>query len=87
MDITSTLRLSHLATGLKENGLKLKEGKFRSVVRKKILYSEGGKALALLPRKVMGASFLEAFKARLDGDLDTLIWWVATNLWHGAGSR
>ena len=30
-----------------------------------------------LPSKVMDAPSLEAFKARLDGSLDSLIWWVA----------
>jgi len=31
-----------------------------------------------LPREVVDALSLEAFKARLDGALGSLIWWVAT---------
>ena len=30
-----------------------------------------------LPREVMDAPSLEAFKARLDGSLGSLIWWMA----------
>jgi len=31
-----------------------------------------------LPREVVDAPFLEAFKARLDVALGSLIWWLAT---------
>lgn len=31
----------------------------------------------MLPREAVGAPCMEAFKARLDGDLGRLIWWVA----------
>ena len=34
--------------------------------------------MALLPKDVVGAPFLEAFRAGLDGTLGNLIWWVAT---------
>ena len=59
---------------VRENGFKLKEGKFRSDVRKKFFYSEGGEVLALLPREAVGAPSLEAFKARLDVILGRLSW-------------
>ena len=41
-----------------------------------ILYSEGGKA-GWLPGDNVNAPSLEAFKARLDGALGSLSWWVA----------
>jgi len=44
-----------------------------------ILYSEGGEALALLPREVVDAPSLEAFKARLSGILRSLIRCVAAS--------
>ena len=40
-------------------------------------HSEGGKALAQLPREAVGAPFLEALKARLNGALGSLSCWVA----------
>ena len=36
-----------------------------------------------LLREAVDASYLEMFKARLDGALGSLIWWVATNSWQG----
>ena len=41
-----------------------------------ILYSEVGEALAQLPWAAVGAPSLEVFKARLDGALGSLSWWV-----------
>ena len=37
-----------------------------------------------LPREPVEALFLEAFKARLDGSLGSLVWWVG-NPAHGRG--
>jgi len=34
----------------------------------------------------VGAPSLEAFGARLDGALGSLIWWVATSPWQGLGA-
>jgi len=42
-------------------------------------YSEGDEALAQAAQGSFGALSLEAFKARLDGALDSLSWWVATS--------
>ena len=36
--------------------------------------------------KVVDAASLEAFKSSLDGDLGSLIWWVAASLWQWAGT-
>ena len=38
-----------------------------------------------LPKEVVDASSLEAFKARLDGALGNLVWWGAANPWQGWG--
>jgi len=38
--------------------------------------------LALLPREALGAPSLEVLKARLDGALGSLSWWVAIGLWQ-----
>jgi len=47
-----------------------------------ILCSEDGEALEQIAQKSCGscghATSLKAFKARSDGTLDSLIWWVAT---------
>jgi len=45
-------------------------------VRNKV-FTQGGEALALLPREAVGAPSLEVLKARLDGILGSLSWWVA----------
>ena len=37
---------------------------------------EDGEALAQLPGEAVGAPSLEVFKARLDGALGSLSWWV-----------
>jgi len=42
-----------------------------------LFYSEGNEALEQI------APSLEAFKARLDGALSSLIWWLATMPWQG----
>ena len=55
---------------------------FGFVVRQKFFYSEGGEALAQLPREAMDVSSLKAFKTRLDGALGSLIWCVAACPWQ-----
>jgi len=51
----------------------------------KILYSEGGKALAQLPREAVGPRPLRCFQARVDGALSSLSWWGQPCLWLGVG--
>ncbi|KAK4823916.1 hypothetical protein QYF61_008129 [Mycteria americana] len=55
------------------NGFKLKEGRFRLDIRKKVFYDKGGETLEQLPREVVHAPSLETFKVRLDGALSNLI--------------
>jgi len=54
------------------NGLKLKQGRFRLDIRRTFFTQNR------LPKKFVDAPSLEAFKARLDVALGSLVWWLAT---------
>ena len=41
-------------------------------------HSEGGDTLNRLPEEVVDAPSLEAFEARLDVALGSLVWWLVT---------
>jgi len=43
-----------------------------------IFHPEGGDALNRLPEEAVDAPSLEAFKARLDVALGSLVWWLVT---------
>ena len=60
------------------NGFKLRQGRFKLDIRRKFFHTEGGVALELVAQEVVDAPSLEAFKARLDVALGSLVWWLET---------
>ena len=55
------------------NDFKLRQGKFRLDIRRKFFHTEGGYALEQVAKDVVDAPSLEAFKARLDVALGSLV--------------
>jgi len=63
---------------IRENGLKLRQGRFRLDIRRKFFTQRVVTHWKRLPKEVVDAPSLEAFKARLDVALGSLVWWLAT---------
>ena len=59
-------------------GHKLRQGRFRLDIRRKFFTQRVVTHWNRLPKEVVDATFLEAFKARLDVALGSLVWWLAT---------
>jgi len=65
------------------NGSKLKEGRFRSDIRKKFFPMRVVRPWPRLPREAVAAPSLAVLKARLDGALSNLGWWKMSLLMAG----
>ena len=61
----------------RRNGFKLKEERFRSIVRGKYFTQRVVKWWNRLSREGEDTLSLQVFEAKLDGALGSLIWWVA----------
>ena len=66
------------------NVLKLRQGRSRLDIRKKFFTQRVVTHWNRLPKEAVDAPSLEAFKARLDVALGSLVWWLVTL--HIAGS-
>ena len=66
------------------NGFKLRQGRFRLDIRRKFFTQRVMTHWNRLPKEAVDAPSLEAFKARLDVALGSLVWWLANV--HTAGS-
>ena len=64
--------------GQGENGFKPRQGRFRLDIRRKFFTQRVVKHWNRLPKEVVFAPSLEAFQARLDVALGSLVWWLAT---------
>ena len=60
------------------NGSKLRQGRLRSDIRRKFFTQRVVTHWNRLPKEAVDAPSLEAFKARLDVALGSLVWWLAT---------
>ena len=60
------------------NGLKLRGRRFRLDIRKKLFTQRVVMHWNRLPKEAVDAPSLEAFKARLDVALGSLVWWLVT---------
>ena len=60
------------------NGFKLRQGRFRLDIRRKFFTQRVVTHWSRLSEEAVDAPSLEAFKARLDLSLGSLVWWLAT---------
>ena len=60
------------------NGLKLRQSRFRLDFRGKFFTQRVVTHWHRLPKEAVDAPSLEAFKARLDVALGSLVWWLVT---------
>ena len=73
---------------MRGNGFKLEEGRFRLNITKKLFTVRVVRHWNRLPSELVDAPSLEAFKARLDGALSSLVLWeVSIPISRGLGTR
>ena len=60
------------------NGLKLRQAQFQLDIRMKFFTQRVLTLWNMLPKEVVDAPSLDAFKARVDVVLGSLVWWLAT---------
>ena len=60
------------------NVFKLRQGTFGLDIRRKFFTQKVVMHWNRLPKEVVDAPFLHAFKARLDVALGSLVWWLVT---------
>ena len=60
------------------NGFKLRQGRFSLDIRRKSFPQRVVTHWNRLPKEAVDAPSLEAFKARLDVALGSLVWWLVT---------
>ena len=60
------------------NGLKLRQGRLRLAIRRKFFTHRVVSHWNRLPKEVVDAPSLEAFKARLGVALGSPVWWLVT---------
>ena len=60
------------------NGFERRQGRFRLDIRRKFFTQRVVRHWNMLPKEAVDAPSLEAFKARLDVALGSLVWWLAT---------
>ena len=58
----------------------MRQGRFRLAISSKLFTQRVVTHWNRLPKEVVDAPSLEAFKARLDVALGSLVWWLATLL-------
>ena len=66
------------SNSMRGNGLKLGQGRFRLDIRRKFFTQTLVMHWNRLPKEVVDAPSLKAFKARLDVALGSLVWWLVT---------
>ncbi len=69
------------------NGFKLRQGRFRLDIRRKFFTQRVVTHWNRLPKEAVDAPSLEAFKARLDAALGSVVWWLATLHIAGGGLK
>ena len=62
----------------RENGFKLEESRFTLDAKKKFFTVRVVRHWTRLCREAVDVPSLEAFKARLDGAVSSLVWWLAS---------